>query len=59
MTLIGKEPEIISYLTNTAKLFVALMRETNADTSTNTVDIVHHESGDKYKVKLIIERSGV
>lgn len=56
MSLIGKEPELTKHFINTATLFTALMRETNADSSKNTTVIDHHESGDKYDVELIIKK---
>lgn len=56
MSLIGKEPEITKHFIDTARLFVALMRETNADSSKNKTTIDHYESGDKYDVEFIIKK---
>ena len=56
MSVKDKLPEITEYFTNSARLFVAVMRDTNADTMKQSTTITHFESGDKYEVKLVLKK---
>jgi len=56
MSIKDSTPEIINHFVTTAKLFCALMNETNATDSKEETMVTHFESGKKYKAVLKIKQ---